>query len=173
MDKVVNLKIEEYLNNFKKEFATKFIQGNLYSLSPRDGEQILKFVQDYKKLTLTKEDLVKRKRVKNTINSGERCIAKRANGEQCSRRRKDSDKLYCGTHEKGRPHGEIEVDNTQVKKEHTTQVFAQEIKGIIYYLDNNGNVYNTEEIIGNKPNPKIIAKYSKVGEEYTIPEFNI
>jgi hypothetical protein len=30
-----------------------------------------------------------------------------------------------------------------------------------------------EDIIGNKINPKIIAKYLKNGEIYSIPEFNI
>jgi hypothetical protein len=39
--------------------------------------------------------------------------------------------------------------------------------------DLNGNVYQAEDIIGNKINPKIIAKYLKNGEIYSIPEFNI
>ena len=33
------------------------------------------------------------------------------------------------------------------------------------------NVYQAEDIISNKVNPKIIAKYVKQGETYSIPEF--
>jgi hypothetical protein len=34
-------------------------------------------------------------------------------------------------------------------------------------------VYQAEDIISNTLNPKIIAKYIKNGEKYSIPEFNI
>jgi len=52
-------------------------------------------------------------------------------------------------------------------------VWAQDIKGIIYHLDKNGNVYQQEDVIANKMNPKIIAKYVKTGEQYSIPELGI
>jgi hypothetical protein len=74
---------------------------------------------------------------------------------------------------KGTPHGIM--DNQQENK-FTTQkieVWAQDIQGIIYYIDKNNNVYQTEDIIVNKINPKIIAKYVKNGEQYSIPELNI
>jgi hypothetical protein len=47
-------------------------------------------------------------------------------------------------------------------------VWAQDIRGIIYYLDINANVYQPEDIISNKINPRIIAKYVRVGEVYSI-----
>jgi hypothetical protein len=53
------------------------------------------------------------------------------------------------------------------------EVWAQDIQGIIYYIDKMMNVYQAEDIVSNKPNPKIIAKYVKVGETYTIPEFEM
>ena len=40
------------------------------------------------------------------VPSSERCMAKRANGEQCTRRKKQ-DSCYCGTHTKGTPHGTV------------------------------------------------------------------
>ena len=47
----------------------------------------------------------------------------------------------------------------------------------MYYIDNNNNVYDSEEVMKNKINPKIIAKYEKNiidGEPvYSIPSFNI
>ena len=44
---------------------------------------------------------------------------------------------------------------------------------LIYYIDKSYNVYQAEDIIINKLNPKIIAKYIKNGDVYSIPEFNI
>lgn len=170
MEKLLNQKTDLYIKNFKLH-----IQEKLSTLVIPDKElaSINHLITNYEKLVFTKDDLVKRKRVKNQINMNERCLAKRANGEQCSRRRKNADNLYCGTHEKGRPHGEIQIEPTENKKEHSVQVFAQEIKGIIYYLDNDGNVYNTEEIVLNKKNPSVIAKYTREGELFSIPTFNL
>jgi hypothetical protein len=39
-------------------------------------------------------------------------------------------------------------------------------------LDNE-NVYRTEDIASNTCNPKVIAKYKKNGDVYTIPEYGI
>jgi S-adenosylmethionine hydrolase len=53
------------------------------------------------------------------------------------------------------------------------ELWAQEIMGIVYYLDKFGNVYQAEDIVNNKVNPKVICKYAKTkmenGEDvYTI-----
>ncbi len=56
---------------------------------------------------------------------------------------------------------------------HKIEVWAQDIQGIVYYIDKNSNVYQVEDIMQGKINPNIIAKYVKVGETYMIPEFNI
>ena len=115
------------------------------------------------------EDFAKRKRVKNIVPTYERCSAKRANGEQCTRRKKDDTNAYCGTHCKGRPHGVIN-ESTTVATSRKIQVSAIDIKGIVYYLDDNGNVYDTEDILSNIKNPRVIAQYEKDGDKYSIPE---
>jgi hypothetical protein len=78
---------------------------------------------------------------------------------------------------KGTPHGIMEDvvdDNGEVKQvSQKVEVWAQDILGIIYYVDKNYNVYQAEDIVSNKPNPKIIAKYVRNGEQYSIPEFGI
>lgn len=51
-------------------------------------KQLTTFVYEYEKLKLTKEDFMKRKRVKNTVPIQQRCLAKRANGEQCTRKKR-------------------------------------------------------------------------------------
>ena len=67
------------------------------------------------------------------------------------------------------------MDNQEENKEEVqkVEVWAQDILGIIYYIDKNGNVYQAEDIVSNKQNPKIIAKYVKTGTGISIPEFGI
>jgi len=45
--------------------------------------------------------------------------------------------------------------------------------GIVYYLDKTNNVYKTEDILEGKQNPRIVAKYTKEGTKYKIPEFGL
>ena len=47
-------------------------------------------------------------------------------------------------------------------------VWPQEINGILYYIDNNNNIYKSEEIISNKINPNVIAKYKEEDGVYSI-----
>ena len=78
---------------------------------------------------------MKRKRVKNIVPYCDRCKARRANTEQCSRRKKE-DEEFCGTHIKGIPHGRIENnDEDSGPKKKKIQVWVEEIKGITYYID--------------------------------------
>ena len=168
MEKKTNKAIDTYLKNFKDEIKYKCEQSKLENVN-----DILQFIYDYQNLVFDKEHFQKRKRVKNHVPIYDRCCAKRANNERCTRRKKDGGD-YCGTHLKGTPHGIF--DNTSDENKVTTQkieVWAQDIKGIIYYIDKSENVYETEDIVNNKTNPKIIAKYEKIGTEYSIPEFGI
>jgi hypothetical protein len=170
MDKRLNKKAESYITNFKDDIIEKAKQLNLIN---NDGcNHLIQYIYDYNRLAFSKEDFQKRKRVKNIVPIYDRCCAKRATGEQCTRRKKDGIE-YCGTHIKGTPHGI--VDN-QVENKVTTQkieVWAQDIQGIIYYVDNLNNVYLPEDIVINKINPKIIAKYVKTGDQFSIPEYGI
>jgi hypothetical protein len=134
--------------------------------------QLLKYIYEYERLTLEKDDFVKRKRVKNVVPFFDRCCAKRANGEQCTRRKKEGDG-YCGTHMKGTPHGIVDSQDEVKSTTQKIEVWAEDIQGIVYYIDKNSNVYQSEDIISNKSNPKIIAKYAKIADTYTIPQFGI
>ncbi len=171
MERRINKKIEVYVSKFKDDIRDKSVDLGL------DAEQsnlFLQFVYDYDRLTFDKDDFAKRKRVKNVVPFFDRCCAKRANGEQCTRRRKDDTNEYCGTHLKGTPHGVIETtEGENVPTTKKVEIWAHDIQGIIYYIDNTNNVYQAEDIVGNKENPKIIAKYVKDGDKYNIPEFGI
>lgn len=162
MERRISKKVNDYIHNFKNEIAEK-----IKAMNSIDSSEIMNYVYEYKNFELTKEDFMKRKRVKNMVPVYERCCAKRASGQQCTRRKKD-DSQYCGTHSKGTPHG-VMNENETISSVTKVEVSAIDIKGIVYYLDNEGNVYDTEDIIANKKNPRIIAKYEKNGEEYSIP----
>ena len=169
MENRITNKVNAYINELKTDTLSRVEQVINGEQSNEIKKNILKnYLLDYKPFVLTKQDLQKRKRTKNTVPVYDRCSAKRANGEQCTRRKKDGDQ-YCGTHTKGTPHG-ILNDSESAPTTKKVDVQAIDIKGIIYYLDNNNNVYDTEDIVSNKKNPRVIAKYVKTGNEYSIPE---
>ena len=53
----------------------------------------------------------------------------------------------------------------------TIEVWAQDIAGIMYYIDTKCNVYAAEDVVGNKSNPHIIARCSCSGGVYSIASF--
>ena len=168
MEKCLNKKLETYITQFKDNIKNKIAELNFEEKSKVND--IVEFVYEYNRLTLDKDDFVKRKRVKNSIQNLNRCGARRANGEQCTRRRK-VDCEFCGTHYKGVPHGLISIENNNENTIKTMEIFSEEINGIIYHLDKFNNVYNITDIIQNKENPRIIAKYVKNADGYSITEF--
>lgn len=170
MDKKINKNIETYVTDFKDGIRAKVLE--LEFENKDKANQLLEFVYEYDRLILSKDVFQKRKRIKNSIPTSNRCNAKRANGEQCTRRKKKECE-FCGTHSKGTPHGLFEINEKENNICEKLEVFAEDIKGIVYYLDKYNNVYKTEDILQEKENPKIIAKYVKINGEYAIPEFGL
>lgn len=170
MEKRINKRVDDYITTFKNGIKDKIAISTLNN--KQSIAELLEFIYDYDRLQLTKEDFIKRKRVKNAIPNANRCIAKRANGEQCTRRRKDEACEFCGTHSKGTPHGLIQGDVIENDKQ-KIEAFAEDINGIVYYIDKYQNVYKTEDILSNKENPLIVAKAVKNGTQYSIPEFGL
>ena len=78
MEKRVNTKIEQYVQNFKQEICNKVNELQFENSSQQ--AELLSFIYDYDRLCMCKEDFVKRKRIKNAIPTSNRCTAKRANG---------------------------------------------------------------------------------------------
>lgn len=170
MENRITRKVDTYLTSFKQDVKKWFEKNEADIAGPSGKSEFLKFIFDYDALTLSKDDFSKRKRVKNTVPCQLRCCAKRANGEQCTRRRKDGEE-FCGTHIKGTPYGKIISDKNDVVAPKKRDVWVQEIKGIQYFIDNEQNVYLHDDILANKHNPTVIATYSKVGEVYNITKF--
>jgi isopropylmalate/homocitrate/citramalate synthase len=170
MEKRLNKKVDFYITNFKDSIKEKASQMGL--TKNEQINQLLQYIYDYDRLSFNKEDFQKRKRIKNFVPIYDRCCAKRASDEQCTRRKKEGYE-YCGTHIKGTPHGIVDLQNESKINTQKIEVWAQDIQGIVYYIDKFNNVYQAEDIVSNIVNPKIIAKYIKNGEQYSIPEFNL
>tara|TARA_B100001057_G_C22279371_1_gene730104 strand:+ start:33 stop:551 length:519 start_codon:yes stop_codon:yes gene_type:complete len=171
MEKRINKKIDGHFKDFKDDIKNK-IDSISHNLSEVELSELLQYIYDYEKITLTNEDFVKRKRIKNEVPVVNRCCALRANKEQCTRRRrKNSD--FCGTHIKGSPHGILDSSEEEIPVKQKIEVWIEEIRGIHYYLDANGNVYCPQDISKNIESPKIIATYEKQGGIYTIPGLGI
>tara|TARA_B100000282_G_C31735849_1_gene493402 strand:- start:2570 stop:3160 length:591 start_codon:yes stop_codon:yes gene_type:complete len=195
VERRIKAKIDSAFSEFKDEMRqeinnniTSLISKNVDTFTQPDYEDALKKIQisliqkiyNHEIVNLTEEDFRKRKRIKNAISLEDRCTAYRANKMQCSRR-KLGDNAFCGTHLKGQPHGVIKCEECVTPSKNTTvvSIWPEDIKGIIYYIDKDNNVYSTEDIQKNVTNPKIIAKYqtdicNETGNIiYSIPEFNI
>jgi hypothetical protein len=163
MEKKLESKVSVYVNNFKSSIK-EWIDDNEKIDTKTKGE-LLEFIYDFDNLKFTKDDFTKRKRIKTHVPQWTRCKAKRANGEQCTRKRREGN-CYCGTHDKNRPHGVIcEEIVDEVKK---VVVTLQDINGILYYIDDVENVYVTEDVLNNKIDPGIYAKYQVIDGVYKI-----
>lgn len=157
MEKRVEVKVSSYLNQFKDDIKNKMSELELIETSDSKYSDLLRYIFDYQSLSWDKEDFTRRKRVKNTVPAIDRCMAKRANGEQCTRRRKEGCQ-YCGTHSKGTPHGEYEETSNQESQNKIVELTVQDINGIMYYIDSEDNVYNQSHVLSNKINPERIGK---------------
>ena len=133
MERRLNKKINDYVHDFKKNVIEQIQSVNKNNQGDMIG--VINYIYQYDKFEVSKDDFMKRKRVKSMVPVYERCCAKRANGEQCTRRKKN-DCQYCGTHSKGTPHGMISDQEPQFTTT-KVEVNAIDIKGIVYYLDKN------------------------------------
>jgi hypothetical protein len=159
MEKRLNTKLDSYVNSFKQEIIEKIKEG-------MSEDELVAFVTEYQVISFNEKDFLKRKRSNNVVPICEKCIAKRMNGTQCTRR-KQGGTDFCGTHSKGLPNGCMEPNETKPDLKQV-EVFQHEINGIVYYIDNESRVYSVEDILSNKQNPKIIANYRVVDGVYMI-----
>ena len=154
MNKRINKLIDKWWNEMRQNLQTQ-----VKSSPDITGDSIMHNLWQLPPLQLKESDYQKRQRAKNVVPLYERCIAKRANGEQCTRRRREG-ATFCGTHAKGTPHGTINMDSVETPLQ-KVNVWLEEIAGINYYIDDKGNVYNPQDVYQNKINPRKIHKYEK------------
>jgi len=167
MERRICNRVDMHQTKFKHDIQT-YLQDN-NCMKPNELSEFMTFVYDYDKLRFAKDDFSKRKRIKSVVPQYDRCTACIANHEQCTRRKKNEEHTFCGTHIKGTPHGVVDIGliRNPVKK---IEVWVQEIKGIHYYIDDNNNVYLPQDIISNTKSPRVIGTWTLLESgEYSIP----
>ena len=175
MEKRLTTKVHSYQLDFKNAIKDWIDTQDVCITCGEKNKtsDFLKFVYDFTNLTLSKDDFRKRKRTKNQVPQYERCMARRANGEQCTRRKKDG-ACFCGTHIKGTPHGIIDSSQEETKKTVKIEVWVQDIQGINYYIDSDNNVYMPDDILSNSTTPRKIGKWTISEDgEYHIPNLGV
>lgn len=132
-------------------------------------DPVITYITNYKPISFDSASIPKRERNRNVVDAVDKCCAKRATGVQCSRKHLPDD-MYCGTHKKNRPYGEITdigvdiVSSVDANTNRTVNVYTAEINGIIYYKDKRGNFYDTDDVFKNIVNPRRIAPPQKIND---------
>lgn len=161
METKINKKFEQHIEKYKELIKTAVLSQNIDNKSQN---AIMEAVYSLDTFELNKDDFMKRKRLVTGVSMGERCIAKKANGEQCSRKKRCNCD-FCGTHDKYQPHGIItpmSIEKTLKK----CSITIVDVNGINYYMDDNKNIYNTCDILTNSMNPTIIGGVNEMGKIY-------
>jgi hypothetical protein len=101
----------------------------------------------------------KKKRNKNIKPKEDICIAKKADGMQCTRKKRDNS-LYCGKHCNNQKFGSVSMEDSVTEdSEKYIMTWTEQYDGVNYLVDNNNIVYSYDI-----ENPVIIGKKSKDGK---------
>ena len=95
MEKRINGKVTDYIDNLKNKIKTYVAENE--NICFKEKSDLLKFIYDFEKIEINKQDFVKRKRSKSVVPFYNRCIAKKSCGDQCTRKKKNSIKLLWNT----------------------------------------------------------------------------
>ena len=172
MEKRVTQKVKDHITKLKNDIVQhiselKAKQEAGEAVESGDLDALIRAVYESTSIEFTDNDFTKRSRTKNVVPIEERCTALRANEDRCTRRRKVGID-FCGTHEKGQPHGVVQAEPASGKTYDKKEVWAQDFGGIIYYIDMDNNVYKTEDVMNNETDPTIIARWRLAGTERRI-----
>lgn len=176
MRKHLKNKMDKYTNTFKRDVIEWVVKNqgssndnsNHMGMNDMNMTNFIKFVNSYEAFNDVTAP------VKKTQSGIGICNARRADGEQCTRRIQCKNGTntqglkFCGTHSKGVPYGEIENQVVQpvIRRRY---VFVENINGIGYYVDDKDNIYKTEDVYHNVNDPQIIGIRTKLpGGEYGI-----
>ena len=163
----INTAVNEHMREFKTRLQNKITGYGENELKTSVRNELLSLIYDHNELKIDKSIFAKKKRAQNMVDVFDRCIAKRATNEQCTRRKKVGCD-FCGTHMKGTPHGVTDNLDAVKPTTKTVETWMQSIMGIDCYIDNNNNVYMMEDILKGVLNPRLFAKYVKNDEEYAF-----
>ena len=154
------------------EFGLDEISKNIYMLFSTQMKKILTEIAD--EHSLDKKKLIskyvnnnmlnnisfKKKKKKNKLEPSLLCMARKQDGNQCTRRRKGCEE-YCGKHIKNRRFGRIDEHSNNIDKlaenDNYIMTWVEIFEGDEYLVDSNNVVYSRDIT-----SPKIVGK--KIGE---------
>jgi hypothetical protein len=173
---------EEYIIQFKNDIQSKIRALEVIHSASTEAErdkirELMEYIYEYPKLVINKQPHAKPcangklpSASQTKLEPDQICIAKRSDGQQCTRKKKKNCD-FCGTHAKIVQMQAEKQTTSDAVAVHKMEISAEDIHGIIYYIDKYNNVYHTEDVLEGVENPRIIAKATKHGNNsYTIPE---
>lgn len=173
---------EEYIIQFKNDIQSKIRALEVIHSASTEAErdkirELMEYIYEYPKLMINKQPHAKPCAngklpctSQTKLEPDQICIAKRSDGQQCTRKKKKNCD-FCGTHAKIVQMQAEKQTTSDAVAVHKMEISAEDIHGIIYYIDKYNNVYHTEDVLEGVENPRIIAKAIKHGNNsYTIPE---
>lgn len=118
------VKINDELNQLVIETTKNELREILADISEKYGIAKNDLYSRYmnRDVTINTETTISRnKRSRKNIAHEERCLAKISNGNQCSRRHKGDNSLYCGSHLTSRPFGEFKPMDSEPEETEKTK----------------------------------------------------
>jgi hypothetical protein len=111
--------------------------------------------------------ITKNKTKKTQLSSSEICVARKADGQRCTRKRRD--KLeYCGKHSSHLKYGRADDTKPTETDEKYVMTWHECIDGSDYLVDNQNVVYTY-----NLENPEIVGKKNSEGKLVLLDEMQI
>lgn len=120
-----------------------------------------------------KKQLPKKKRAKLPVDPSTICMARKQDGNQCTRRKKEGQE-YCGKHIKNRKYGRIDepsphFDKKLSKNSNYLATKIEKINGVEYLVDDNNVVYHKNiskpSIVGVKVDSNTLCPLEKIQED--------
>ena len=168
MEKRIKAKVDDYLK-FKEDIKNCIVSKNEKCDISELQNELIKFVYEYEKLNLDKEDLQNAKELKILFLTMKDAVQ---SGRIMSNVQEGKMEKCFAEHILKVLLTEFSIANMKKPSKKVVEVTVQDIKGIVYYIDEENNVYN-RDVIANKKNPRVIAKWVKdEADNYSIPEFD-
>ena len=105
---------------------------------------------------MSKTDKHPRKK-ETSVQSCDRCLAKRGAGDRCTRRRREG-QMFCGTHCKSTPNGVVSSADEHLEGWEKLEVSVETNRGIPYFVDRQGYVYHYGDILQRVHNPRRVGR---------------
>ena len=157
LNSMFNKKLKEILLNISQKYSID------------EGQLLDSYLDNNINTNETSSVASKKKKIKKT-NTIDLCVARKADGRQCSRKKKNTNE-YCGKHSSNLKYGRMDdtEDSNGVKyaeNDKYIMTWHENIDGVDYLVDSNNIVYSYH-----MENPVILGKKNTKGEIMLAPPY--